>query len=87
MAVNITSRESMQQFRLDLIQDYQEGLPVAQQIAEVEAIMLRRLAQSQTPCKTCNGTGWEHITHRIRNRYVDGSIRCTDCEGRGTVEV
>jgi hypothetical protein len=43
------------------------------------------LTPAPQTCTTCNGTGWEHITHRIRNRYVDSAVRCTDCEGRGAI--
>jgi len=83
MSVNVTSRESLQKFRAELISHIAEGLPVEDELEIVERSLLR----AAMPCLTCNGSGWEHITHRIRNRYVDGAVRCTDCDGRGTVGV
>lgn len=40
---------------------------------------------TEAPCQTCNGTGWEHVTHRLGHRYVDSAVRCTSCEGRKVI--
>ena len=87
MAVNITSRESLQKFRAELITHIAEGLPVEDELAIVERSLLRVAIPAVVTCTTCYGSGWEHITHRIRSRYVDSAVRCTRCDGHGSVEV
>jgi DnaJ-class molecular chaperone len=77
-----------------------KGLPVATQVAQVEKSLLRQVGKAVvsgefaavigdgpqiTPCEWCNGSGIEHTTQRVRNRFVDAVVRCRGCERRGAV--
>lgn len=75
----------LQARRHELIPMVAAGTVDASILATVERDLLTAASEEPIPCGTCHGSGWEHITHRIRNRYVDSAVRCTGCDGRKVV--
>lgn len=96
MVSSVPDLRSLQSLRSDLIQHEPNGMPVADQLAQVKKTLLQQVgkaivsgefaatigdAPQAVRSEWCDGTGFEHTSQRIRNPYLDVGVRRCGCLG------